>query len=280
LLLTNGSTWFVPGLVVITVVALFFASVAVAYWFRTQLQSVFTTQPRRIIALLLGLVVFTVALHWYMGWRGRTLADSFTQDLKSSVYRVDPLPPLQFSPKIAPLEEDRIRHQYEDIERRSKYHLNALVFFYATYFRIVNMVAILGGITAICLFYIANRGWTNSDPYIVMIFAFMTVSTAYYASYPGVFQVDANISANKALYLRYIGIANSIATYVATYDPPQQTNPSGAKPIVTFIQSTDDQMNAANDIAIGFDYSKVANYKDILAEPSDNSKAPASNPTH
>jgi hypothetical protein len=99
----------------------------------------------------------------------------------------------------------------------------------------------------------------------VVVFAFTTVAGAFFLSYITIFREQENIADNKILYLRYVALGNALLTYCATgtTDDDPQLVPDKV------VRRFDEQMAAANNVAIGFDYTKLTDYKSLLkTEPS------------
>ena len=85
---------------------------------------------------------------------------------------------------------------------------------------------------------------------------------AYYLSYVTIFREQENISDNKVALSAIQSL--SITTYLldcatGSTDDPQST-------IDKFARQIDTRMATANNFAIGFDYTKIADYKQILSE--------------
>ena len=123
------------------------------------------------------------------------------------------------------------------------------------------MASLVGAVSGICLFYIANKGWANANNYAITTFVVSTVIAAYFLSFITVFKVQENISDNKALYLQYVALGNQLVSYCAT----GTTDDESVKSEDEFIRQIDRTMATINDIAIGFDYTKIADYRTILS---------------
>jgi hypothetical protein len=221
----------------------------------------------RYVGLVLVMVVVTPAGASFTYWHGSSIAQRWTKELQPTIQLIDSkaphfcaIPGQQPGNASARLEQD-----YREIRSRMAHHLEVLEYFYANYFRAIVMGSILGAVSGVCLFYIANKGWTTANNYVVVVFVFTTVMAAYYLSYVTVFREQENISDNKVLYLQYVALGNEILTYCATgsTDDPEMK-------IDKYVRQIDMRMATANNIAIGFDYTKIADYKQILSERRNN----------
>jgi hypothetical protein len=217
----------------------------------------------RYVSMVLAMIVLTLSGGSLAYWHGQSIAERWTKDLQPAIQLTDDktthfcaIPGQQPGNASARLEQD-----YREIRYRMAHHLKVLQYFYANYFRAIVMGSILGAVSGVCLFYIANKGWTTANNYVVVVFVFTTVMAAYYLSYVTVFREQENISDNKVLYLQYVALGNEILTYCATgsTDDPEMK-------IDKYARQIDTRMATANNIAIGFDYTKIADYKQILSE--------------
>jgi hypothetical protein len=221
------------------------------------------SNPARYTILVLAMVIATLSGASIAYFHGRSIANRWTKDLQPNLQLISKTEShfckLPGQPPVAA--SARLEQDYVEIRSRMEHHLEVLAYFYANYFRAIVMGSLLGAVSAVSLFYIANKGWTNANPYVVVVFVFSAVMGAYYLSYVTIFREQENISDNKVLYLQYVALGNEILTYCATgsTDDPQIT-------IDKFVRQIDTQMATANNIAIGFDYTKIADYKQILSE--------------
>ena len=164
------------------------------------------------------------------------------------------------------LEEVRLEDDFRELRGRMEHHLNVMMYFYANFFRAIVMTSMIGAIAGICLFYIANKGWSTANNFVITAFVISTVIAAYFLSIITVFKVQENISDNKVLYLQYVAIGNNLLTYCAT----GTTDDESIKSEDQYIRQVDKQMATINDIAIGFDYTKIADYRTLLATSTQN----------
>jgi hypothetical protein len=221
------------------------------------------TSAARFAGLVVVMTIATPLSAHFAYTHGFSIAERWTNELQPKLQLIDDktthfcvVPGTTPGSASARLEQD-----YREIRSRMAHHLAVLEYFYANYFRAIFMGSILGAISGVCLFYIANKGWTNSNNYVIVVFVFTTVTTAYYLSYVTIFREQENISDNKVLYLQYVALGNDILTYCSTglTDDPQVS-------IDKYARQVDTRMATVNNIAIGFDYTKIADYKQILSE--------------
>jgi hypothetical protein len=151
-----------------------------------------------------------------------------------------------------------------------------MAYFFTNYYRAIQMMALFGAIAAVALFFVAFKGWTSTNQYVRNVFITATVLTAYFSLFPTVFKQQENITDNKNLYLEYVAIQNSVRTYAATGQPFLAAEGTVKANEADFLHDIDQRMAALNNIAIGFDYTKVS-YKDIF---STSQPKPAKNVNH
>jgi len=217
-------------------------------------------------ALVLSLGLSTWLGSHFSYLHGDEIAKRWTATLQPTLVLVSPKDS-HFCPALSKNNaiQVRLEEDYSEVKGRMEHHLEVLRYFYANYFRAVVMGSLLGAIAGICLFYIANKGWTNANNFVVVVFVFATVAGVFFLSYINVFREQENIADNKTLYLTYVALGNRLLTYCATGTTDDVPQLSPDKETRKF----DEQMAAANNIAIGFDYTKLADYKSVLkTEPT------------
>jgi len=75
-----------------------------------------------------------------------------------------------------------LEDDFREIQGRIGHHLAVMVYFYANFFRAIVMTSIVGAVSGICLFYIANKGWANANNYAITTFVTSSVIAAYFLS--------------------------------------------------------------------------------------------------
>ncbi|MFN2455715.1 MAG: hypothetical protein ABR577_16010 [Pyrinomonadaceae bacterium] len=162
-------------------------------------------------------------------------------------------PPNEMKPPNAE-QQKRLDEQLAGIRARRNHHGVVMAFFFKAYYMAISVVLFSGLIAALALFFIAQNGWSGTNPYVKTVFLVMTAVTAYYGLFPSVFQQQQNISDNKTLFLAYKGLENEVTSYPLTLTDIS----GGAKTPTQFITYVDSKMNTLGNIAIGFDYTKIS----------------------
>lgn len=153
-----------------------------------------------------------------------------------------------------PKQQQRLDEQLQKIRARTSHHGTVMAFFYKAYYMSISVVMFAGLIAALALFFIAQNGWTGTNPYVKNVFLVMTATAAYYGLFPSVFEQQKNITDNKALFLAYKALENEVISY-----PLTGTNLKGEKKTPQeFINYVDVEMNRLGNIAIGFDSTKIS----------------------
>lgn len=171
---------------------------------------------------------------------------------------------LTIAAKLSDGTQQRLREQYREIRGRARHHLKVMAYFFANYYRAIQMMALLGAIAAVALFFVAFKGWTSTNQYVRNLFITATVLTAYFSLYPTVFKQQDNITDNKNLYLQYVALQDSVRTFAATGESFLGAEGTAKTNEPDFLHDIDQRMATLNNIAIGFDYTKVS-YKDIFS---------------
>jgi hypothetical protein len=153
-------------------------------------------------------------------------------------------------------EKGRLRGQYQEVRERMKHHLSVLKLFCVTSYTTILMTGFLGAVAAIMLLFITIDGWKTSNQYVRNLFLIATVSATFCAAFPSLFQQQRNIDENKRLYLAYVALTNEICTYATT---GAANNDKVLTPKL-FIRSVDQELKALNNIAVGFDASKLPDF--------------------
>ncbi len=158
--------------------------------------------------------------------------------------------------------DDRIVSQLAEIRIRIAHHFDVMVYFYVRYYMAILTFGVAAAMAAVTLLFISKRGIDGANPYILNLFIVTTACSAFYGAFPGVFRQEQNITDNKALYLQYVALEQEVLSYSVTGEDITGTKTTAAK----FIHYVDQQLAKFNNIAIGFDPSKVPNFKSVFDE--------------
>jgi hypothetical protein len=242
---------------------------SIAVYFNARLRSLMLSPLGKHVLLVAALLLLAAGTGHVIRVEANAYAREWTKTLLPlQVGSPEERRELQIQEKMLnPTQEVRLKTQYLEARGRAVHHLDVMIFFFANYYRAISMMMILGGIAGVALFFIANKGWSNANAYVINIFITATALTAYFGAYPSVFKQQDNISDNKRLYLQYVALGNEIGSYGATgasYLPKENATAND------FIHHIDDQLAAVNDIAIGLDSSKVPTYKGIFSSEDQN----------
>jgi hypothetical protein len=157
---------------------------------------------------------------------------------------------------MTPDERTRLMRQLTEIRRRAKHHLSVMEFFYTRYYMAITLFSVIGAIAALLLSFIVAKGWKDSSTYLITAFVVMTGTAAFYKALPSEFRQEQNIADNKTLYLQYVSLENELMSYLAT---GEDLNEKPAPPAHA-IHYLDGRLKELNNLAIGFDYTKVPDY--------------------
>uniref|UniRef100_A0A832M2N7 Uncharacterized protein n=1 Tax=Oscillatoriales cyanobacterium SpSt-402 TaxID=2282168 RepID=A0A832M2N7_9CYAN len=184
------------------------------------------------------------------------------------------------NPKTVPLAaKHRLKEQTLKVKSRAVNQFKLTTYFYKQFFIAVSMSTMGAVVSVVTLFSISKTGWDNckSKP-LVDIFIVSAGVTVLFSSSIFVFQLEKNITENKTLYLAYAALEDRILTYLATQqfrlsqlaNSEVGSSSSTKKEIKRFenrplevISLIDGELAAINNIAIGFDATKIPNYQDL-----------------
>jgi predicted PurR-regulated permease PerM len=135
--------------------------------------------------------------------------------------------------------------------------LAVAVYFFSNYYMALILAFVAGAVAAVSLFFISKEGYAAVSPYVVTVFMTATALGTIYGAFPSVFRQTENVAENKALYLRYVALQNEILSYSAT------AKDANAKPISAsaYIAYIDRELNRSNNVAVGFDETKLPAFK-------------------
>lgn len=163
-------------------------------------------------------------------------------------------------------EKIRLLKQIEDVHKKAKIHLDVTRFFYVQYYLSISLLSIAAIVAAIALLFISKQGWEKSSKKLIYVFVVATGTTALFSAFIVVFQYDSNIKDNKQLYIAYTALEDKILSYFSTGHFAIKINPGkpgNLKEPVQVIQQIDSEIAALNNIAVGFDSTKVLNYQEV-----------------
>jgi hypothetical protein len=208
--------------------------------------------------IVLGLLILT----FIMKNDAIGLANKNADDWVKKIMVEDPSKPPAFPSdfKASDSEKTRLIEQVRTIRGRAIHHFIVMRYFYSRYYMAISIGMITGILAAVALLFITKKGWDQSNQYIKTVLITATAITAYFGAFPAVFQQSQNIADNKKLYLQYIALHDEVMSFL-----PSQENISGeAKKVSEFIDYIDKQLVQLNTFAIGFDDTKVPDYKETF----------------
>lgn len=209
--------------------------------------------------IFIGLIVFALVVQ-----RAEIkLADSKAEDWAKKIKIESTTKSSLFSPAFiaTDAEKGRLAQQVETIRGRAEHHFTVMKYFYSRYYMSIVEMLIFGIPAAVALLFITKDGWNDTNnQYVKTVFLTATAITAFFAAFPPVFQQNQNIADNKKLYLQYVALHDEVMSYLTL----QQNINGEPKTASEFIHYLDKQLIQLNTFAIGFDDSKVPNYKNVF----------------
>jgi len=163
-------------------------------------------------------------------------------------------------------QKSRVQEQARHITGRANHHFRVMRYYYTNYYVSLLLGSIYGGLAALSLVLLTKAGWKEGGRCLASFFLTTTLCTTFFFTFPTWCKMDENVTKNKALFVRYVGLLNDARTFAAIGDyarDPQSTNKVS---VTDFILRMDSEMKRANDIAVAFDATKgpVYNLSDKL----------------
>jgi hypothetical protein len=155
----------------------------------------------------------------------------------------------------------RLVAQLRSIRARGQHHLVVMRFFFSYYFMAISVVLVAALVSAIAGLFISKNGWANSNQYVVTICLTSLAVAAYFGAFPAVFQHRQNIADNKRLHLEYRALENEIMSYAASCEDAKGKSVRPPE----FAHHVDAAMHSLDTFAIGFDDSRIPNYRPLLS---------------
>lgn len=154
----------------------------------------------------------------------------------------------------------RLLGQYNRAYTQGLKYYYFMKFYISQYYMSISIILVFGLMAAIALAIITRQGMNDVKKIYITLFFTATAITTYFMAFPQVFQHSQNIADNKNLYLQNIAIKNEIISYFATREnvKGERLTPG------SFIHYIDKQLEITNKVPIGFDATKIPNYKDVL----------------
>ncbi|AOX00745.1 hypothetical protein BJP34_16000 [Moorena producens PAL-8-15-08-1] len=164
-------------------------------------------------------------------------------------------------PDAAPLEQERIGAQIQEIQARDQRHFKMMTFFYNNYYMSKLMTYGTAIVAGICLLFIIRSGWNSTHPYVINIFVVVSASAILFGNLPGLFRYEDSIVNNKQLYLNYASLKNEVSSYLVT-GQDIDGNPIEMK---YFINHIDKELSRLNRLPIGFERTRLLDYPTLYS---------------
>lgn len=235
--------------------------------------------------LTFGLLAITLLGALFLNWFAAKQADKWTQGLKYAP--TSQQIPAQVSstdkklqayinklPNATLVEKNRLFDQLKEIENRARSHISVARAFYIWNYQSLSIAAVSSIVAAVSLLFLSRKGWDGANKYILNVFIVSFSITVVVGVFPALFRQEENMSNNTRTYLAYIALDNRLSSYIATQKfiglKPANTGNSAQleslNDIKKVISSVDDELATLNNIYIGFDASKIPNYREVFNE--------------
>lgn len=163
---------------------------------------------------------------------------------------------LTFAKEFEPVEKvqkDRLESQHDHIRVRARTHLEIMIYYYSRYYMAVTLtaVAVIGAGATMLL--ISKKGWEGAGKGVITVFLTLSCLSAYFGTFPALFEQEDNIKENKKLFAIYANMEDRILSYAATGEDTDRNK----KDIRTFIHLIDKELATYNKMPVKLDPSSI-----------------------
>lgn len=167
-----------------------------------------------------------------------------------------------------PALRERLQQQFAEIRGRARHHFEVFADFYRWYFMSISTFSFCALIAAITLFFITKDGW-NMGGKLIAVFVVSAAAAAFFKSFIAVYKQPENIADNQRLYKNYLALMNELLSFCAIGES------GNTMPTSDFVRHVDQKLAEFNNIAVGFDATKVSSYEGLLSAHDQKSGAQA-----
>ncbi len=177
----------------------------------------------------------------------------------------------------------RLQEQCQDIEKRIEAHKKVTIYLYKISYASIftrNILVILGGA---CVFFISKEGWDKANNVWINLFIVFSLTSLFLTQDRLVFQDNANLKANRDLYVAYTILYNKLLTYSATGQVSRTSEDIKAedtiKPIdpKTFIHYIDSNIAKIYQVSLSWNLEDNFQIQDVIKQINADSGLPKNN---
>lgn len=225
--------------------------------------NLFTDDVTKVVLIVVATAGVVIAVHFLLFWMAGRNARRWTAPLLA--IRRNAGAALLMSAKITDtVLQDRLKQQLAEIEGRIDHHFTVFVDFFKYYYLSIGTFSTMALVAAITLFFLSQEGVNGAQKYpgLVAVFVVSAAAAAFYKSFISVYRQPDNIADNKQLYKNYVALENDLRSFCAVgeFKLDGQTGTAA-----DFIAHVDQKLAEFNNIAVGFDATKVESYDGLLS---------------
>lgn len=228
------------------------------------------------LILLIMTVIFTMSDHF--NTMGSQKAEDFLEGLPNvvNIKLSTTTDSLLFDASIDSVtqgKKERLVTQLGQVKKWAYHHKNVFTFLYGRYLMSIYMIMFSGLIAGLALIFVSKQGWENTNRYILNIFMIFSAAALYYTQFPVVFQQQENITGNQSAYMKYLALERDIKSYIVTgktriYLPESEEIKVKQLSLNDFILRVDTRMERLNKFYMGFDPTRISDYKALATSAS------------
>jgi len=147
----------------------------------------------------------------------------------------------------------RLDTQLLELGHGAQYHLLAVKTFFKYQFVTVTIAATCAVLAGVILVPITWKGWKTASAVLTTLFLCFGGLAALFTTYNQVYNLEANVATNTALYYGYLKLEDELLSYY----PRQAAKDPTLVPISTLIRQIDDRTAELRSLAVALDAKRI-----------------------
>lgn len=208
-----------------------------------------------LVTLVLLAITAVPFLMWVLQFLGGYVDKRSTDLLQSVRHAAGPVPTSGLShPSDIPTEiRERLDTQLHELRRGGHYHVKAVKTFFKYQFVTVSVAATCAVLAGVFLVPITWKGWKAAPAILTTLFLIFGGLAALFTTYNQVYNLEANVTTNTALYYGYLKLEDELLSYY----PRKAANDSTLVPISTLIRQIDDRTAELRSFAVALNPNRI-----------------------
>ncbi len=159
----------------------------------------------------------------------------------------------------------RLKEQYEDVRNHSISQMKVYLGMQRSYYAWTVIWSALAGLAAILGIFVVQKGWTNSNHYLLNAALTVTLLMTFWQAIPKVLSMPANIGSAKKSYLACLQLGNEIRSFAEA--PQTPTPPKTITDLeLAFIANADKRLSEIRNLNFDIDPAQAPDYRKSIQE--------------